>query len=458
MTGTREKRRRVALEAIPPRMQEAVLAIEDRRFYYHPGIDPIRIVGALIDNVFGNRGYLSGASTITQQLARNFFLTEEMAVEQQTRQRSPLRKIREQIMAVILETKATKDEILELYLNDVYLGHRGSFALHGVPEAAKMFFSKDVRNLALSEAALIAGVIQSPFNHSPFNNPERAKERRNVVLRAMADADYITADAAERASKEPVAVVAARPRERGAVLRRLPGRRARRRFPRRRHQGRRAGHLHHARSQPAALRARCADRRADPGRRGAGAAQARPAARRAGGAGGDRSAQRRDPGDDRRAVVQPVAVQSRRVRAPADRLHVQALRLPGRVREGRGRGHSTSRRRRSCSTSRRRGTSTTRSGRRATTTTSTTAASRCAARSPCRATSPPSRSPSRPATTASSRSGRKTKVGQQDVQAYPSVALGIVGSDAARAGRGLHGLPGARHHSKAAHDYQHRQR
>lgn len=208
MTGTREKRRRVALEAIPPRMQEAVLAIEDRRFYYHPGIDPIRIVGAMIDNIFGRRTYLSGASTITQQLARNFFLTEEMAIEQQTRQRSPLRKIREQIMAVILETKATKDEILELYLNDVYLGHRGSFALHGVPEAAKMFFSKDVRNLSLSEAALIAGVIQSPFNHSPFNNPERAKERRNVVLRAMADAGYITPDAAERATKEPVAVVA----------------------------------------------------------------------------------------------------------------------------------------------------------------------------------------------------------------------------------------------------------
>jgi penicillin-binding protein 1B len=208
MTGSREKRRRVALEAIPPRMQEAVLAIEDRRFYYHPGIDPIRIVGAMIDNVFGNRGYLSGASTITQQLARNFFLTEEMALEQQTRQRSPLRKIREQIMALILETKATKNEILELYLNDVYLGHRGSFALHGVPEAAKMFYSKDVRNLTLSEAALIAGVIQSPFNHSPFNNPQRAKDRRNVVLRAMADAEYITPDAAERASHEPVAVVA----------------------------------------------------------------------------------------------------------------------------------------------------------------------------------------------------------------------------------------------------------
>lgn len=208
MTGTREKRRRVALDAIPARMQEAVLAIEDRRFYYHPGIDPIRIVGALVTNVFGDKPYLSGASTITQQLARNFFLTDEMALEQQTGQRSPLRKLREQFMAIILETKATKDEILELYLNDVYLGHRGSFALHGVAEASKIFFGKDVRNLTLSEAALIAGVIQSPQIHSPFNNPERARDRRNVVLRSMADGEYITPDAAERATREPIAVVA----------------------------------------------------------------------------------------------------------------------------------------------------------------------------------------------------------------------------------------------------------
>ena len=208
MTGTREKRRRVALDVIPARMQEAVLAIEDRRFYYHPGVDPIRMVGALMSNLFGDRAYLSGASTITQQLARNFFLTDEMAVEQQTRQRSLRRKVLEQFMALILETKATKDEILELYLNDVYLGHRGSFALHGVAEAAKIFFSKDVRNLTLSEAAMIAGVIQSPFFHSPFNNPERARDRRDVVLRAMADGSYITADAAQRATKEPVVVVA----------------------------------------------------------------------------------------------------------------------------------------------------------------------------------------------------------------------------------------------------------
>ncbi|MBY0494355.1 MAG: PBP1A family penicillin-binding protein [Cyanobacteria bacterium] len=208
MTGSREKRRRVALETIPPRMQEAVLAIEDRRFYYHPGVDPIRMVGAMFTNMFGNRPYLVGGSTITQQLARNFFLTEQMQIEQQTRQRSYGRKILEQFMSVILETKATKDEILELYLNDVYLGNRGSFALHGVAEAAKIYFAKDVRNLTLSEAALIAGIIQSPFNHSPFNNPDKARDRRNVVLRAMVDAGYITADAAERAQQEPIAVVA----------------------------------------------------------------------------------------------------------------------------------------------------------------------------------------------------------------------------------------------------------
>ena len=129
-------------------------------------------------------------------------------------------------MAVILETKATKDEILELYLNDVYLGNRGSFALHGVAEAARIFFGKDVSNLSLSEAALIAGVIQNPYQHSPFVNRERSKERRNLVLSAMAEADFITRDAADRAAADPVTVVAQRRRQRSAVLRRLSQRAA----------------------------------------------------------------------------------------------------------------------------------------------------------------------------------------------------------------------------------------
>ncbi len=204
----RVKRRQVPLSALPSKMVDAVLAIEDQRYFSHPGVDPIRMVGALVTNAFGNRPYLEGASTITQQLARNFFLTEEMAIEQQTRQRSLRRKLLEQFMAIVLDFRATKDEVLELYLNDVYLGNRGSFAIHGVAEAARLYFGKDVNNLSLGEAATIAGIIQSPNTLSPFNAPARALERRNVVLRAMSNGDFISADAAERAQKEPLAPVA----------------------------------------------------------------------------------------------------------------------------------------------------------------------------------------------------------------------------------------------------------
>ena len=208
VTGTREKRRRVPLASIPARMQEAVLAIEDRRFYAHPGIDPISVVGAVVTNLRADRRYPVGRSTLTQQLSRMFFLSAEFNAELQSGQRSYRRKALEAFMALILETKATKEEILELYLNDVYLGNRGSFALHGVAEAARIFFGKDVSNLTLPEAALIAGVIQNPYLHSPFVNRDRAKERRNLVLSAMAEADYIARDAAERASHDPIAVVA----------------------------------------------------------------------------------------------------------------------------------------------------------------------------------------------------------------------------------------------------------
>ena len=208
MTANRQKRRHVSLDAIPKRMQQAVIAIEDRRYYEHPGVDPIRMVGALIANVFGSRRYLEGGSTITQQLARNFFLTEELAAEQASGRRSMRRKLLEQFMSIVLERRASKDEILELYLNDVYLGQRGSFAVHGVAEAARLFFAKDISNISLSEAALIAGTIQSPALHSPFTHPKDAMERRNVVLRAMADERFVSADAAERASREPVQVMA----------------------------------------------------------------------------------------------------------------------------------------------------------------------------------------------------------------------------------------------------------
>jgi penicillin-binding protein 1B len=206
--GGREKRRRVPLSAIPKRMQEAVLAIEDQRFYSHPGVNPIRTIGAILTNIFGNKPYLVGGSTITQQLARNFFLTDELAQEQASGRRSIRRKVLEWIMSLTLERRASKDEILELYLNDVYLGQRGSFAIHGVAEASRLFFGKDVANVSVGEAAVIAGVIQSPGLLSPFANPRRAQERRNVVLAAMADEEFVTEDAAARASQEPLQVVA----------------------------------------------------------------------------------------------------------------------------------------------------------------------------------------------------------------------------------------------------------
>jgi penicillin-binding protein 1B len=208
-SGERQKRRQVALSAIPPVMVQAVLAIEDRRFYEHPGVDPIGIVGALFRNMFGNKGYLSGGSTITQQLARNFFLTDQIAVEQATGRRSLRRKLLEQVMSVVLERRASKDEILELYLNDVYLGQRGSFAIHGVAEAARLIFGKDVSNLTPVEAATIAGIIQSPAIHSPFAHPTRAIDRRNVVLRAMGEEGFLTTEAAERGCREPLQVVPA---------------------------------------------------------------------------------------------------------------------------------------------------------------------------------------------------------------------------------------------------------
>ncbi|CAN5585956.1 hypothetical protein BH23ACI1_BH23ACI1_31690 [soil metagenome] len=199
VASAREKRRDTPLASIPPQMIRAVLAIEDRRFYDHVGVDPIGIAGALMRNVFGDKPYLASGSTLTQQLVKNTFLTPEKTIR---------RKMTEWFMSLALERRLSKDQLLELYLNDVALGQRGSFAIHGVPEAARLFFAKDVSNLSLAEAATIAGVIQSPSRLSPFNNPERAKDRRNVVLGAMATAGFISSDAADRAGREPLGIAA----------------------------------------------------------------------------------------------------------------------------------------------------------------------------------------------------------------------------------------------------------
>jgi penicillin-binding protein 1B len=194
-----EKRRFTPLTSIPERMRHAVLAIEDRRFYDHPGVDVIRSVGAVVTNLFGDKEYLVGGSTLTQQIVKNTFLTREQTMK---------RKVQEQFMALVLESRLTKDQIFELYLNDQVLGQRGPFAIHGVAEASRIFFGKDVRNISLAEAATIAGLLQSPSRLSPFRNPERALERRNVVLAAMVEAEYITEEEAAAARKAPLGLAA----------------------------------------------------------------------------------------------------------------------------------------------------------------------------------------------------------------------------------------------------------
>lgn len=178
---SREKRRVIKYEELPQHMVQAVLAIEDRRFFSHPGLDPFRIVGAAIRNVKAE-SYIQGGSTITQQLVKNFFLTPE---------RTFRRKAQEALLAFVLERRAAKTDILELYLNEVYLGQVGSFSIHGLGQAARMYFHKDVANLTVGEAALLAGMIHSPNQENPYRHVQKATERRNTVLRAMNESGFL---------------------------------------------------------------------------------------------------------------------------------------------------------------------------------------------------------------------------------------------------------------------------
>jgi penicillin-binding protein 1B len=194
---SREKRRRVRYEDLPQNLIQAVLAIEDRRFFSHPGLDPFRLLSAIVRNMRTESDIPQGASTITQQLCKNFFLTPA---------RTYRRKIQEALLAFVLERRASKEKILELYLNEVYLGQAGSFSLNGVGEAARAYFGKDVANLTLPESALLAGMIQSPNPYNPFRHPERATERRNTVLRFMKDAGFIDDPTMEAAIASPLLV------------------------------------------------------------------------------------------------------------------------------------------------------------------------------------------------------------------------------------------------------------
>jgi penicillin-binding protein 1B len=179
---SRTKRRMVRFEDIPKVVVNAVTAVEDKRFWSHSGFDPIRIVKAVIVDVASGRK-TEGASTISMQLARGFFLTLE---------KTWTRKLNEAIYTLILEQKLSKEQIFEYYINYVPLGWRGGFNIFGLGEASQAYLGKDLRDVNLSEAALLAGLIQRPSATNPFTHPERARNRRNVVLRLMKDNDYIT--------------------------------------------------------------------------------------------------------------------------------------------------------------------------------------------------------------------------------------------------------------------------
>ncbi|MDA9528938.1 transglycosylase domain-containing protein [Bradyrhizobium sp. CCBAU 25338] len=175
----------IALKDLPPYLPKAFIAIEDRRFYSHFGIDPVGILRALVTNVL-HRGVSQGGSTLTQQLAKNLFLTQERTIQ---------RKLQEAELAIWLERKHSKDEILELYLNRVYFGS----GAYGVEAAAQKYFGKSAKNVTIAEAAMLAGLVKSPSRLAPNRNPEGAEARAQVVLAAMADAKFIT-DAQAKAS------------------------------------------------------------------------------------------------------------------------------------------------------------------------------------------------------------------------------------------------------------------
>ena len=168
----------IALKDLPPYLPKAFIAIEDRRFYSHYGVDPWGILRAAVTNVL-HRGVSQGGSTLTQQLAKNLFLTQERTLQ---------RKLQEAELALWLERKHSKAEILELYLNRVYFGS----GAYGVEAAAQRYFGKSAKNVTVAEAAMLAGLVKSPSRLAPNRNPEGAEKRAQIVLAAMADAGFIT--------------------------------------------------------------------------------------------------------------------------------------------------------------------------------------------------------------------------------------------------------------------------
>jgi penicillin-binding protein 1B len=190
--ANRTKRRLLTYDEIPQNLVQAVLAIEDRRFFEHSGVNYWRLLEAgLRDLTTGQKQ--QGGSTLTMQLARNFFLSPEKRFK---------RKLIEIVITFQLEHRFNKQQIFEMYANEINLGQRGSFSIDGFGEASQSYFGKDVGQLDLAECALLAGMIQRPNYFSPFRHPDRAIERRNLVLDSMVETGAITKDQAERSKAE----------------------------------------------------------------------------------------------------------------------------------------------------------------------------------------------------------------------------------------------------------------
>ena len=401
--ASRQKRRATALDDIPESMIHAVLAIEDRRFYEHAGVDPLRMVGALVTNLIGDRPYLVGGSTLTQQLVKNTLLTPEKTLR---------RKLTEQLLSVSLEQRLTKAEILELYVNEVYLGHCGSFAIHGVAEAARIFFGKDIANVSLPEAATIAGIIQAPQTYSPFRHPDRARARRDVVLQAMSDAGFASAAVTSAARVQPLVVTSFALEDEAPYFVDVVGQVISDRHPELMRSTapvvvRTTLDLHLQRLAQRAVRdgLDAVDRRLTADGHTAQAALiatnprtgeilALVGGRAYGQSQFNRATHaRRQPG----SVFKPFVYLAATWRPSSVRSSITA---------------PTSPRPRSSTTSRRHSSTTRDSGAPTTTAASTTARSRCAGRWPARATSPPSRSPKWPATTGWPHSGSAPALAQ----------------------------------------------
>jgi penicillin-binding protein 1B len=197
----REQRELVQLDEVPRHLVEAIFAVEDQRFESHPGIDVRRIGGAFLANLRAG-SIRQGGSTLTQQLVKNFFLTPERTLR---------RKSQEAVMALLVEARYDKQAILQAYLNEIYLGQRGATAVHGGGEAARVYFGKNARELGVAESALLAAIIQSPNGLSPYREPERAAQRRNLVIDLMRQQGRLPESAAEAAKKEPIALAAVTP-------------------------------------------------------------------------------------------------------------------------------------------------------------------------------------------------------------------------------------------------------